>query len=83
MIFLGVLLVGWTAFLDYADKAVYSDAAESPSGDKDSPPASMAPDAITQVADGSDKTLTDTPATDEPAVPTSAPTTDIPAPTDV
>ena len=82
MIFLGVLLVGWTTFINRADKAVYSDEAVSPADDKDSPPASTTPDDITQVADGTDKTLTDTPATVEPAPPTSVPATEIPEPAD-
>ena len=79
MIFLGVLLVGWTAFLDHADKVSSQDTPGKTVVDPDKTDnATPTPsNDITQTADSSDVKATDAPATDVPA-----PATDIPAPTD-
>ncbi|MBR5967110.1 MAG: hypothetical protein IK001_00795 [Lachnospiraceae bacterium] len=76
MIFLGVLLVGWTTFINHADKAASQEVPGKTVTDPDNVSPTPSGD-ITQTADSSTSEATDVPATAEPA-----PATDVPAATD-
>ena len=79
MIFLGVLLVGWTTFINHADKVASQDTPGKTVTDPDKTQKATPTPAgdITQTADSSTK------ATDVPTAAEPAPATDVPAATDV